>query len=77
MKKKNYWSFWLRADRGKKNGKAGKFSLRIPKIESLQFGVKIRRKMCGNILDKIAQANVQNFLTFLSFYSMFLLSFAF
>lgn len=53
------------------------FLSRRTKIESLQFGVNARKNMCGNILDKIAQANIQYFLNFLSFSSLFLLSFNF
>ena len=33
------------------------------KIESPQFGVKTPMEMSGNTLDKIAQANIQSFLT--------------
>lgn len=53
------------------------FLSRRTKIESLQFGVNARKKMCGYILDKIAEANIQYFLNFLSFSSLFLLSFNF
>ena len=40
------------------------FLFRPIKIESPQFGVETQVKMCS-ILDEIAQANVESFLTFL------------
>ena len=39
------------------------FSLQTHQIESTQFGVKTQIEISENILDKIAQANVQSFLT--------------
>ena len=47
----------------------------LTKIESPKIEVKTWEKMFGNILDKIAQANVLFFKTLWSFYSLLLLSF--
>ena len=71
------WYVWLKGERGRKSNDAESFLSTPTKIVSVQFRVKTRKKMRGNDLDKIAQANVQNFLTFLSFSSLFLLSFDF
>jgi len=54
---------------------SGSFLFKPTKIKSPQFRVKTPVKMLCNILDKIAQANVQIFLPFLSFFSSLLLPF--
>ena len=59
---------WLEGERGRKVEGLDNFLSRPIKIESPQFGVKTWVKMC-NILDEIAQANVES--------SLFLLSFGF
>ena len=46
-----------------KSGTANIFLSKPTKIESTQFGVKTQIEISENILDKIAQANVQSFLT--------------
>ena len=55
------WYIWLGGKRGWKNGGSRSFLSRPTKIESFQFKVKTWMKMSGNIVDEIAQANVQSF----------------
>ena len=62
------WYIWLGGKRGWKNGGPHSFISRPTKIESFQFKVKTWMKMSGNIVDEIAQANVQSF--FVLFFSV-------
>ena len=62
------WCVWLGGKRGRKNGGPCSFLSRPTKIESFQFKVKTWMKMSGNIVDEIAQANVQSF--FVLFFSV-------
>ena len=62
------WYIWLGGKRGWKNGGPRSFLPRPTKIESFQFKVKTWMKMSGNIVDEIAQANVQSF--FVLFFSV-------
>ena len=76
------WYIWLGGKRGWKNGGSRSFHSRPTKIESFQFKVKTWMKMSGNIVDEIAQANVQSFFVlcfsvslFIRFLSSFVQSF--
>ena len=59
---------WLGGKRERKNGGPRSILSHPIKIESFQFKVKTRMKMSGNVVDEIAQANVQSF--FVLFFSV-------
>ena len=62
------WCVWLGGKRGRKNDGPRSFLSGHIKIKSFQFKVKTRMKMSGNVVDEIAQANIQSF--FVLFFSV-------